>query len=178
MIIECINCNKKFNIDSNLIPENGRLLQCNGCNHKWFFKRNITNRLVEPIKNNNQTKENENITIESSVEVKKPIEAERTETTQLFDNTVKNDLVIEKVSTNKKNLSIKNNNLDIDLLKNKKKYNKLGLIIVMIISFIAIIIVLDTFQRPISRIVPNIEFLLYNLYESILDIKLFIYDLT
>ena len=54
MIIECINCNKKFNIDSNLIPENGRLLQCNGCNHKWFFKRNITNKLVEPIKSNNQ----------------------------------------------------------------------------------------------------------------------------
>ena len=167
MIIECINCNKKFNIDSNLIPENGRLLQCNGCNHKWIFKRNITNKLVEPIKSSNQTKKTENITLESSVEIKKPIEAERTETTQLFDNTVKNDLAIEKVSTNKKNLSIKNNNLDIDLLKNKKKYNKLGLIIV-----------LDTFQRPISKIVPNIEFLLYNIYESILDIKLFIYDLT
>ena len=167
MIIECINCNKKFNIDSNLIPENGRLLQCNGCNHKWIFKRNITNKLVEPIKSNNQTKETENITIESSVEIKKPIEAERTETTQLFDETVKKDLAIGKVSTNKKNLSIEDNNLDIGLLKNKKKYNKLGLIIV-----------LDTFQRPISRIVPNIEFLLYNLYESILDIKLFIYDLT
>mgnify|MGYP003690141213 CR=1 FL=1 len=37
MIITCINCNKKFNIDSNLIPDMGRLLQCASCDHKWFF---------------------------------------------------------------------------------------------------------------------------------------------
>ena len=60
---------------------------------------------------------------------------------------------------------------------NKKSYNILGLIIVLIISFIAIIIVLDTFQKPISLFIPNIEFLLYNLYETINDIVLFFNDL-
>ena len=38
MIIECINCNKKFNVDQSLIPENGRQIQCGSCNHSWYFK--------------------------------------------------------------------------------------------------------------------------------------------
>ena len=41
MVIDCPNCNKKFNIDQSLIPLNGRLLQCGSCNHKWFFKINV-----------------------------------------------------------------------------------------------------------------------------------------
>ena len=36
---------------------------------------------------------------------------------------------------------------------------------------------MDTFQGPISKIIPNIEFLLYNLYETINDIILFLKDL-
>ena len=38
MIITCEKCSKKFNIQDNLIPAEGRLLQCGSCNHKWFFK--------------------------------------------------------------------------------------------------------------------------------------------
>ena len=38
MIISCENCQKKFDVDDNLIPENGRMLQCSSCDHKWFFK--------------------------------------------------------------------------------------------------------------------------------------------
>ena len=38
MIINCPNCDKKFEIDKKLIPSNGRLLQCGSCNNKWFFK--------------------------------------------------------------------------------------------------------------------------------------------
>ena len=37
--------------------------------------------------------------------------------------------------------------------------------------------ILDTFKGPIGKIVPNIEFLLYNLYETINDIALFLKDL-
>ena len=39
MIIECINCYKKFEVNSNLIPINGRYIQCGSCDHKWFFKK-------------------------------------------------------------------------------------------------------------------------------------------
>ena len=41
MIISCTQCDKKFEIESNLIPSEGRLLQCSSCNHKWFYKRDI-----------------------------------------------------------------------------------------------------------------------------------------
>ena len=38
MIIECTNCNKKFRVDDDLIPENGREIICGSCNHAWHFK--------------------------------------------------------------------------------------------------------------------------------------------
>ena len=41
MIIECNNCNKEFQVSSKLIPNEGRLLQCSSCNHKWHFKKKI-----------------------------------------------------------------------------------------------------------------------------------------
>ena len=47
MIIDCPVCNKKFDIDQDLIPANGRLLQCGSCNHKWFFKLNINEKKPE-----------------------------------------------------------------------------------------------------------------------------------
>ena len=46
MIISCQNCSKKFDVEDNLIPENGRMLQCSSCDHKWFFK---TPETTEPI---------------------------------------------------------------------------------------------------------------------------------
>jgi predicted Zn finger-like uncharacterized protein len=39
MIIECINCNKKFNVNSEQIPDEGRTIQCGSCNHVWFFEK-------------------------------------------------------------------------------------------------------------------------------------------
>ncbi len=39
MIISCTACNKKFEINSNLIPSEGRSLQCGACDHKWFYKK-------------------------------------------------------------------------------------------------------------------------------------------
>ena len=47
MIIDCPVCNKKFDIDQDLIPTDGRLLQCGSCNHKWFFKLNINEKKSE-----------------------------------------------------------------------------------------------------------------------------------
>ena len=66
MIITCANCSKKFNIDEKLIPENGRLLQCSSCNHKWHYrlleKENVIKEsVILPTKNeqiiNNDNKE-------------------------------------------------------------------------------------------------------------------------
>ena len=41
MINICEQCNKKLEIESNLIPEKGRLLQCSSCSHKWFYKSDV-----------------------------------------------------------------------------------------------------------------------------------------
>ena len=38
MIIECIKCIKKFEVNSELIPSEGRTIQCGSCNHIWFYK--------------------------------------------------------------------------------------------------------------------------------------------
>ncbi len=40
MIIICENCNKKFEVNSKLIPKTGRTIQCGSCNHVWFFNKN------------------------------------------------------------------------------------------------------------------------------------------
>ena len=61
--------------------------------------------------------------------------------------------------------------------KKDNNYNILNLILVFIISFISLVILADTFKTPISNIVPNIEFILYSLYESVKDIFLFLNDL-
>ena len=48
----------------------------------------------------------------------------------------------------------------------------------MIISFIAVnILVLDTFKSIIYDLFPNLEFYLFNFFEILKDIKLFIKDL-
>ena len=59
MIITCNNCNKKFDIDSTLIPDKGRLLQCASCDHKWFFKKEVFEKKISPI--NEDTSDNVNI---------------------------------------------------------------------------------------------------------------------
>ena len=41
MIIECQNCNKKFDIKDTLIPSKGRLVQCGFCHSKWRQLPNI-----------------------------------------------------------------------------------------------------------------------------------------
>ena len=61
--------------------------------------------------------------------------------------------------------------------KKQKNFKILNIFVVTIISFVAFIIIVDTFKYPIGKIVPNVEFILYNLYESIKDISLFIRDL-
>tara|TARA_B100001996_G_scaffold82013_1_gene60505 strand:+ start:1014 stop:1442 length:429 start_codon:yes stop_codon:yes gene_type:complete len=51
MIISCEQCNKNFEVESNLIPPSGRLLQCSSCGYKWFFKKSIS-----PTKNDKTIK--------------------------------------------------------------------------------------------------------------------------
>ena len=49
--------------------------------------------------------------------------------------------------------------------------------IVFIISFFSLIIILDTFKEPLSIILPNLEIILQNFYETLKDVFLFLKDL-
>ena len=48
MIIACPYCEKKFEVDENLIPDKGRLLKCGSCDQTWFFNKNVS-ELTEPL---------------------------------------------------------------------------------------------------------------------------------
>ena len=159
MIIECINCNKKFEVDPELIPEKGRSIQCGSCNHKWFYKKDTQETILEinnetPVENTNQ-----------EIKINKDITEDKVDTNKITEEIVK-----DKIES-KKN----------DETKTLKKSNILSKIIsyliVAIISFVALIIVLDTFKTPLNNIFPNLELLLFNLYETFEDIGLFLKDL-
>ena len=171
MIIKCNKCNKNFDVDSSLIPVTGRLLQCNACKHKWFFKKEINEKSVPIVK------------IKDIIDKPEPLKGElaKVETIDLLDRVTENVTAIEKTSIQNNNetyeISREGKKPNIKTSADKKSYNILALTIIFIISFISIIIVLDTFQKPISMFVPNIELILYNLYETINDIVLFFSDL-
>ena len=172
MIIVCLKCNKKFDIDDGLIPEKGRLLECSSCNHRWFFKAVISNNGVK--------KELSNIT-----NTPHSFSTEEKDDITIKGNLVDEEILINKepeiqiYETNNDNIKFKSfTKINKEEEKNKKKkISILNIIIVFIVSFAALIILLDTFKYPISKMIPNIEFILFNLYESIKDIMLFFNDL-
>ena len=153
MIVQCNNCHKKFDLDVNLIPEEGRLLQCSACNNTWFFKKKkieTPQEVTIPEIQNNKEEETISPKNDDANSSEKPSNDE-----------------IENVEVEK----------TIEPLPYKKNYRILNILVVSIISFAAFIIIIDTFKTPLGKIVPNTELLLYNLYETFRDIGLFIQDL-
>ena len=153
MIVQCNNCHKKFDLDANLIPEEGRLLQCSACNNTWFFKKKkieTPQEVTKPEIQNNKEEETISPKNDDANSSEKPSNDE-----------------IENVEVEK----------TIEPLPDKKNYRILNILVVLIISFAAFIIIIDTFKTPLGKIVPNTELLLYNLYETFRDIGLFIQDL-
>ena len=145
MIITCPSCQKKFELDNNLLPENGRTLQCGSCDYKWFFKKNDKDVIVENPLELTQTKD------EMVDEIKDNLK------TTIPQNTQENQIV--------------DNGLNLNFSKIFSYF------IVLIITAIAAIIFLDTFKNNLSSVFPNLELFLYNLFETIKDINLFIKDL-
>ena len=163
MIIECPCKKKKFNIDINLIPAEGRNLQCGSCDRIWFYKK-------EELKSE-PSQVNEDIAIK-----------EKEDSDRLNDDKSKNQLIKQPVEENEKAKSklsninkTENKSKEIKKTKNSKFFSYL---IVFIISIGALIILLDTLKTPLINIFPGLEVLLFNLYETLKDIKLFIIDLS
>jgi predicted Zn finger-like uncharacterized protein len=164
MIITCNNCNKKFDIDSTLIPDKGRMLQCASCDHKWFFKKEVLEKKINPI-NEDTNIDNVNIFDQNNSSVNDEVG-------------VKVEVDLEEENKKKIEINIDERPQKNNKPKKQKNFKILNIFVVTIISFVAFIIIVDTFKYPIGEIVPSVEFILYNLYESIKDILLFISDLT
>ena len=161
MIITCPKCNKQFKIDSSLIPNEGRDLQCGSCNHVWFYK-------IE--ENNNDTLELKQEIVSEQIETK-------TENKKLkIDEKKQQEEIIKTEINNKKNSEKQKNTTTFK--KTEIKGSKFfSYIIVFIISFVALVILLDTLKTPLINVFPGLEIVLFNLFETLQDIKLFIIDL-
>ena len=152
MIIECINCSKIFDVNSDLIPSTGRTIQCGSCNHVWFFNPNKVNlklkeeiqpRVSIPIKN-------------QKIEDIKPKKK-----TDNLNKTEKKKFEVTRYQA-KSSLSI-------------TKF--LSYILVSIITFVALIILIDTFKSVLYVVFPGLELMIFSLFETLKDIQLFIKDL-
>ena len=153
MIIECVNCDKKFQVNAELIPDTGRTIQCGSCNHLWFFKNS-------DLENQRIAKENIEQTIEKKTNKSVRKQSEYLDT--------------------RKNLDLNKKNYELTKYKQKSNFSfgkLLSYIIVFLISFIAIIILIDTFKVPLYEFFPNLEILLFSFFETLRDIKLFIINL-
>ncbi len=148
MIINCPCCEKKFEVDESLIPHNGRLLKCGSCDQTWFFNKNSSDISQDLIEKKKEFK----------------------------DATQKKDQFIYKAATNAPS------NIGSEIVKYQPKFSFslskfISYVVVSIISFIGLIIILDTFKIYFFNLYPNLEFYLYSLYETLKDIELFIKDL-
>ena len=164
MIITCPNCNKQFKIDNSLISDEGRDLQCGSCNNIWFYK-------IEE-QNNDLLKLDDEI-ISKDIEITDKLKEKKLEESNQPLETIKtkiNNELKEKNSEKKKNKTLSKDSGN----KGSKFFSYL---IVFIISFIALIVLLDTVKTPLINVFPGFEIILFNLFETLQDLKLFIIDL-
>ena len=165
MIISCSNCNKQFKINPSLIPDNGREVKCGSCNHIWFYKLEDNKTELPPLIDNFEDKKIEDVIDNKIVDdINKP-----------------NDVSLEKEIDDRKDKIEDKIPEKPKLVKNKIKKNTSGkffsYLLVSIISFVALIILIDTLKVPLINVFPGLEILLFNLFEILKDIKLFIIDL-
>jgi len=155
MQITCPNCRKSFLVKDELIPIDGRQLQCGKCFNQWFFKKISSNDAREIKKIDNDYKLSKTSTIQN-------IEKNKKKKTKEFNFEEEKEQFEEKK----------------ELKDQKKNINIFKLILLIIITFVSIIIVIETFKKPISTFYPDIITILNNLFLTLKDIKLFIIDLV
>ena len=165
MIIHCKNCNKKFKISDTLIPIQGRLVQCGSCDSKWHQKKNEENILkIDPTliineEENNNDKEESNEHLKPKN--KKSEEDILLETKKNLDNALKMARISKEMNIDEK---------DIEIINKKQKIGFLSTIFILIISTVALVLIVDTFQYQLGSLFPNLENYLEYLYENLLNI--------
>ena len=105
------------------------------------------------------------------------IEEENSEILKLKDEIINKD-VVTKIKKKKEKILEKQKTI----IQSKNIENKgskfFSYLIVFIISSVAAIILVDTLKTPLINVFPGLEIILFNLFETLKDIKLFIIDLS
>ena len=162
MIITCPCEKKQFKIDISLIPQEGRELQCGSCEKVWFYKPKKESKAPLTL--------NENI---SENKIKPAIETN--DKNLEFSKNLQKEKIIETKIKNKISKEIPKK---VKKLENENKGSKFfSYLMVFVISIVALIILLDTLKTPLINVFPGLEIVLFNLFETLQDIKLFIIDL-
>ena len=131
---------------------------------KWFFKINDKN--IEPLSLKEDIIDNEDKSNIVDKKIQQTNEVKKSSSHSKIDTRDKKDL--DKIAD--KQIPTKN--------KTKNTSGKFfSYIIVFIISFVALIILIDTLKIPLINIFPGLETILFSLFEMLKDIKLFIIDL-
>ena len=160
MIITCPCEKKQFKIDDSLIPQEGRELQCGSCERVWFYKPKNVSKNPLTLNENFSANKMETVTETNDInlEFNKKLQKEK-----IVKSEIKKEISKEIPKTVKK-------------LENKG-YKFFSYLIVLIISFVALIILIDTLKTPLINVFPGLEIILFTLFETLQDIKLFIIDL-
>ena len=173
MIIQCENCNKKFEIQDNLIPDDGRLLECGSCAHQWHYTPITKLELTDEVPIKDVPTDEVPIKDEPADEV--PIKDEPAEEL-IIKKVKKKSKIIKKIYENDSDNEIDQTNENIKT--KEKNISFINFLLVGIISFVAIVILFDTFENQIAYVIPNVGLYINELHEILRDIFLFIADLS
>ena len=145
MIITCPCEKKQFKIDSSLIPQEGRELQCGSCERVWFYKPENENEVPLTLNENASVDK-----VEPEIQIKDQNEefSEKLNQEKIIKTEIK-----ETDKTVKKSVN-----------KGPKFFRYL---IVFIISFVALVILLDTLKNPLINIFPGLKIVLFTLFETL-----------
>jgi len=167
MIISCIKCNKRFSVDDKLIPKLGRILECGSCLHQWhYIPILVINKNIDTSKTESIIKNDEPLIFDKNINEKSTIDPKIIPSVD--NNITKNSIP---------NLEDNKDPVDLVVENKKTKSNFFNKLLVAMLTFVALIIILDTFRDKLSSIFPSLDLYLYSLYNILTDIYLFVTNL-
>ena len=190
MIIECKSCKKKFLVNDQDIPPEGRQVQCGICSQKWFQKPVTTK--TENYKPALDKRDHEEIIQASDGKTYKFLGMQWAEflpsgkTGKLAKSVIAielNDRVGKQQSREnlEKGLNDINPSLEEESISSKKSKNRglgfFGSIFVVLIAAIFIIGILETFKDELIVYWPDLEFYLEYVYETFQNLRVIFRDL-
>ena len=195
MIIECGNCKRKFQVGENVIPQSGRLVQCGYCSSKWIQKPLSSEiSISKPVLRKRSTITEDNILAsdgkkykflgEQWAEIlpsgKTGLLAKKLIAKELNKKTGKK-ILSKKLTKSKinpsKEIEKKNNKTKKETEDKKVSLDFFSYVFLIILIFVSVVGVVETFKDYISLYYPKIDNQLDFVYETFKNIIIIIKDI-